>query len=714
VNRRIPPIARETLVAATYLCLAAAATYPLLGRFAQAVPLGGDSWVNYWNLWWVKHSLFDTHTNPFFSPLLYYPYGASLYFHTLNLLPAAVIAPVTATLGPIVAFNCLVVLSFVLSGYFCYRLALYVLRTPETANHPAPHFANRAAAIVAGALFAVCSYRYVHLLGHLDLLQTELLPAYILLLLKVFDGSRRRDVVLASLLLAATLLTAAYYVVFLLIATLLMMAATFIARSGRWTPALTRACLVLALFMVFASPVLAPMLVRGLSEGQSPNPAFDAERFSTDLLGFVVPSPLAPQWAWMTRPLYRRLMRSESNVEIVGFLGFVLLALSVVGMRSAGRVTRPWIAAAIVFGILALGPVVHVWGIALGRGITQIMPYTLLTKLPYGRIPRVPGRFVVMATLALTIPAAFGARHALGRISRYRGIAAAALIAAGLLENAVLPLPLAYPTLPAYFAALATSSDIGAILELPIADDPQQYPVRMLFQTVHQRPIFGGALSRGLPPLPFDAIPGFSQLKHLSPTVDDIVAYDESALPDLSRIALATYGARHVVIEKWLMDESRVDAARRTAEALFGPAAEYEDHDTLVFTVPPPPPLSKVAAWLGTGWSYLERDPSARPGQRWHWMGSQADVVIVSPQQSAVTLRLIAQAYGRTRRISFRLDGEEIDVLPIEVERRPYRTRPFDVPAGKHTLQLLSLDGADSPARDPRKLSVALFGLDIS
>jgi hypothetical protein len=239
--------------------------------------------------------------------------------------------------------------------------------------------------------------------------------------------------------------------------------------------------------------------------------------------------------------------------------------------------------------------------------------------------------------------------------------------------------------------------------------------VRMLFQTVHQQPIFGGALSRGLPPLPFDAIPGFSQLKHLRPTVDDIVAYDESLLPDLSRIALATYGARHVVIEKWLMDESRVDAARRTAQALFGPAAaEYEDDDTLVFTVPPPPPLSRVAAWLGTGWSYLERDPSASSDQRWHWMGSQADVVIVSPQQSAVTLRLIAQAYGRTRRISFRLDGEEIDVLPIEVTRRPYRTRPFDVQAGKHTLQLLSLDGADSPARDPRKLSVAFFGLDFS
>ena len=110
-------------------------------------------------------------------------------------------------------------------------------------------------------------------------------------------------------------------------------------------------------------------------------------------------------------------MRPESNVEIVGFLGFVLLALTVVGMRSAGRVTWPWAAAAIVFGILALGPMVHVWGVAVSRRFTSVMPYTILTKLPYGRIPRVPGRFAVMSTLALTIPAAFGARHALDRIS---------------------------------------------------------------------------------------------------------------------------------------------------------------------------------------------------------------------------------------------------------------------------------------------------------
>ena len=45
------------------------------------MPLGRDSWVNYWNLWWVERSPFETHFNPFFSPLLYYPYGASLYFH---------------------------------------------------------------------------------------------------------------------------------------------------------------------------------------------------------------------------------------------------------------------------------------------------------------------------------------------------------------------------------------------------------------------------------------------------------------------------------------------------------------------------------------------------------------------------------------------------------------------------------------------------------
>jgi hypothetical protein len=54
-------------------------------------------------------------------------------------------------------------------------------------------------------------------------------------------------------------------------------------------------------------------------------------------------------------------------------------------------------------------------------------------------------------------------------------------------------------------------------------DDPAVFPRRMLWQTVHGRPVFGGYLSRSLPPLRFDAVPGFAQFKNAISAIDDVV-----------------------------------------------------------------------------------------------------------------------------------------------------------------------------------------------
>jgi hypothetical protein len=54
VPGRFSAIRRELGIAAAYLLLAAVATAPLARHGWSAVPLGGDSWVNYGNLWWVK------------------------------------------------------------------------------------------------------------------------------------------------------------------------------------------------------------------------------------------------------------------------------------------------------------------------------------------------------------------------------------------------------------------------------------------------------------------------------------------------------------------------------------------------------------------------------------------------------------------------------------------------------------------------------------
>jgi hypothetical protein len=143
------------------------------------------------------------------------------------------------------------------------------------------------------------------------------------------------------------------------------------------------------------------MMIRGRSEGRSRNPAYDVDRFSADLLGFVIPSPLSTAWHALTGPAYRHLARSTSNVEIVTFLGVVPLALAAVALRSGGRTverSRGWRWCSPCWRLARS----YTYGERRScRRLTELMPYTWLARLPYGDIPRVPARFVVMASAAL-------------------------------------------------------------------------------------------------------------------------------------------------------------------------------------------------------------------------------------------------------------------------------------------------------------------------
>src|ERR671931_182254 len=91
-------------VLVAYVGLSVAATFPLVLSLRTAVPTGEDTWPGVWNLWWVNRSL-TAGANPFFCPDIYFPYGASLYFHTLNLLQAAAAVPIVRVAGLVAAYN---------------------------------------------------------------------------------------------------------------------------------------------------------------------------------------------------------------------------------------------------------------------------------------------------------------------------------------------------------------------------------------------------------------------------------------------------------------------------------------------------------------------------------------------------------------------------------------------------------------------------------
>ena len=67
------------MVLLAYLLGAVVFTWPLMTNLGGQVVNGGDSWQTIWNFWLLRHSLFDLHTWPLQTDLVYWPDGASLY-----------------------------------------------------------------------------------------------------------------------------------------------------------------------------------------------------------------------------------------------------------------------------------------------------------------------------------------------------------------------------------------------------------------------------------------------------------------------------------------------------------------------------------------------------------------------------------------------------------------------------------------------------------
>jgi len=154
-----------------YLVLTLIMTFPLATEFTTAIPGDGfDGWQNYWNLWWVKKALLDLGTNPFFCDYVYYPTGASLYFHTLNIFNGLFTVPIQAVFGLTVAYNFVVVFSFVVGGYgtylLVYRFGAGSPSRPSSCSGQGS-LQGRLAAFVAGLVFTFSPYHFAHLLGHM-------------------------------------------------------------------------------------------------------------------------------------------------------------------------------------------------------------------------------------------------------------------------------------------------------------------------------------------------------------------------------------------------------------------------------------------------------------------------------------------------------------------------------------------------------------------
>ena len=522
---------------------------------------GGDTGVYVWNQWVFRHEL-TSGGFPYFTDTLFgASRPANLSLHNYTRFQNLISVPLSRFFGVVAAFNIVYLLMTVLTAYTTFLLARHVTRRtgeaflagllfawgPLLVTRGMGHFS-----LVAAAPLAVFLLVLMRADGHERLRDAVALGAtigwaastdvyyavYCLLIGAIFLVARvvsitpsphagharavRWSIEVLILCVGALIVTMiasggwqidvlgqpvrmrSLYTPMLVLTTLCLVRLAWefraslapITRADLWRFArlATAAGLVGGAVM---SPVLYAAALR-ISSGDfvTPHIFWRSSPPGVDVLALALPNPnhpLAPDALelWLAS-------RPNGFLENVASVPLVALGVLLIAWRGGWRPSRWWAGLAIMFGLLALGPFVHV------AGINTFVPgpWAFLRYVPLVGLAHTPARFAIVLMLAGAVLFAT-ALDWLGR--RYPARRRALLIGVGVLmvfELLPAPRPLHSASVPPLYRHVAAAPAGVRLLELPYGlrdgtSSVGNFTARTQFyQTSHGKAIMGGYLSR--------------------------------------------------------------------------------------------------------------------------------------------------------------------------------------------------------------------------
>jgi len=537
-----------------FIAITVVMTYPLAFRAGDTIENYGDPLLNTWIMAWDVHQLTSDPLH-LFDANIFHPYRNTLAYSE-NLMASAVLAaPIIQLTGnPILAYNLMVLLSFVLAGFAAYLLICY-------------HTGSWCGGVVAGLAFAFAHYRFGQF-SHLQLLTSQWMPLALLYLSRFMRSRSTKDALLFALFFAAQSLSCIYYAFYTTMAVVLYLLYLIPARRLSLDARLLRgAALAFLLAAIAIVPLSLPYLAAGGTMRGFPLEA-QAGAVLADYLAVSGRNPLREM------PPFNLLNHSKENAF---FPGAVALSLAAVGLavRRRGGEWGFFVLLASTAFILSLGT--H-FRLSKGHRPTFMLPYTLLYRsIPLLKAMRVPARLVVLVMLGIAALAGWGASHLAGR--KGAKVLLPLLILAMIVEYWGAPVravPIeAGAEVPEVYRWLRAHKG-GAILELPsvasfgFLSDGVSIPRlarHQYFSTYHWHPMIMG-YSAFYPSLFWE---GIEYVRHF-PSLDSI-AY------------LRGLGVRYVIIHSDELGEEEWEAMQReihnlgeaiTPRSAFGADYIYE------------------------------------------------------------------------------------------------------------------------------------------
>lgn len=438
------------IVFVLFLFLSAVMTYPLVFHLSSAINDYGDPLLNAWILTWDHHQLFK---NPLhlFDTNIFYPHHNTLAYSEHLFASALLSLPVYLFGGgPITAYNVVLFLSFVLCGFGMFLLVKELTK-------------SSLAGVFSGMLFAFSAYRFSHL-AHIQILTAQWMPFALLYLHRAFNQPTWKHFGLFGLFFLLQLLSCNYLgVMFSTVVGICFVGLLL----PLWKPfpwnRIVKFILTLSvvglLFLPFAIPYFKVQQEHGFTRQWE-----DLKPYSAKAENYLGVSG--------KHRIYPDSLKRYGEPERRLFFGFTAMALALLAIILRDKQTKKhfWLYLFILsFAFLmSLGVRSKVFGISLNG-----YPYRFFYEwLPGFSGMRVPARFALIGSLALSVLGGIGVAALMGRIKQ-RGVVLSFTLLLGLgilVDGWCVPLQFKYFTAkpPPVHLWLKDQDDVNAVIYFPI------------------------------------------------------------------------------------------------------------------------------------------------------------------------------------------------------------------------------------------------------
>ncbi|MDP3997125.1 MAG: hypothetical protein U1C49_01075 [Candidatus Andersenbacteria bacterium] len=372
----------------------------------QVVGAGGDPWQTMWRFSHYEQQVVSSKQQGMLLQLVRETFGGAGDSRLVNLsawpwMWLQVIA------GQPLTYNLVWLGSFTLAGYAMFLLAQYLLKRhwdqikekEEIRNTPARQI--KVAAFLAGFYYMLLPFHVAHAQGHFGAMQLAWLPLAILLIFKILDKPTWGRGLGLAIVVIIQAWTEHHYALWLAVFALIL-------AVWRWRKVIDimrgkRSVVIWVMAVVIGLGIIVPYwpTVRLVGSGDSVlNLGTDQTvRFSADVFSYLVPAPFQTLWGKYAQMLFSQRFTGNFT-ESTLFLGWVPLLLILFFSQRVPRQQRVfWLVVAGFFGLISLGPLLHVMGT-----VTRIpLPYALIDSWPIFSSVRAVARAGVMVEISVAV-----------------------------------------------------------------------------------------------------------------------------------------------------------------------------------------------------------------------------------------------------------------------------------------------------------------------